>query len=172
MRREKGRTLQETTCSCPRRRCAVRSLVVKPGMHFVISSRLAATIAVVIGLAGAGLGAGGAVLFVERGPAGPQGPSGKQGAEGPQGADTFSLEAKVDRLSNRVSGLTGRVGRVGISGPLRGQWTPTDVGSAVDNLTSTTDDLDSRLSDIESRTQFLESDVSDVCRALHLVCFN
>jgi hypothetical protein len=84
--------------------------------------------------------------------AGPQGSSGEQGPRAFQGpaADTFDLEVKLDRLSNRVSDLEDQFGYA-------------DVGSAVDDLIFTTDDLDFRLSQVER-------DVSDICFELDLFC--
>jgi hypothetical protein len=146
--RQTRRSVRETFPACDQEvRCQPEW-----GVCLVMSSRLAATIAVVAGLAGAGVGATGAILVVEQGPAGPQGPSGERGPRGFEGpaADTFDLETSVDDLESRLSDLEDQSGY-------------TDVGSAVDDLVFTTDDLDFRLSQVES-------DVSDICFELDLFC--
>jgi hypothetical protein len=106
---------------------------------------VAIAVCALVGLIAAGIGVGGTLLFVERGPEGARGEQGPVGAEGPSG-DAGPVEDDLDALQGQVDDIHSRLSDLEFSDP-----------------TTAIDDLDFRMTEIENT-------LSDLCFALDVTC--
>jgi hypothetical protein len=107
--------------------------------------RVAIAVCALVGVIATGIGVGGTLLFVERGPEGARGEQGPAGAQGPPG-DAGPVEDDLEALQGQVDDIDSRLSDLEFSDP-----------------TTAVDDLDSRVSDLESA-------LSDLCFELDLIC--